>query len=135
MKRQKRSNLEGGPETVAERSEAEVSGDPGGRGRPGRRTGEERMQAVLQLLAGKATVDQLARRFGVQASTIEHWREEALGAVERAMRQGTSRSPEELELERKYNALQKAFTDMAIKQELVERALAARPSRPGRPSR
>jgi transposase-like protein len=135
MKRQKGSNLEWGPGTAASRSDAEVSGDPGGRGRPGRRTGEERMQAVLQLLAGKATVDQLARRFGVLATTIEHWREEALGAVERAMRQGTSRSPEELELERKYSALQKAFTDMAIKQELVERALAARPSRPGKSSR
>jgi transposase-like protein len=39
------------------------------RGRPGRRTTEERTQAVLELLSGKASVDQLASRFGVQAST------------------------------------------------------------------
>jgi hypothetical protein len=31
-------------------------------GRPGRRSVEDRTQAVLELLAGKATVDQLARR-------------------------------------------------------------------------
>lgn len=38
---------------------------------PGRRTVEERQQAVLELFAGKATVDQSARRLSVHASTIE----------------------------------------------------------------
>jgi transposase-like protein len=32
------------------------------RARPGRRTVEERQQAVLELMAGKATVDQIERR-------------------------------------------------------------------------
>ena len=41
------------------------------RARPGRRTTEERMQAVLALLSGKATVDQLAARHGVLPSTID----------------------------------------------------------------
>jgi transposase-like protein len=41
------------------------------RARPGRRTVEERQRAVLELMAGKATVDQIARRLGVHASTVE----------------------------------------------------------------
>ena len=36
------------------------------RGRPGRRSAEDRRDAVLQLLSGKATVDQLAMRYGVR---------------------------------------------------------------------
>ncbi len=52
------------------------------RGRPGRRSTEERTQAVLELLSGKATVDQLAFRFGVQPSTVQRWHEAALEAVE-----------------------------------------------------
>jgi hypothetical protein len=80
-------------------------------------------------------VDQLAQRYGVHASTVEGWRAGALEAVARSMRQGTSRSPEEIELERKFHTLEKAFTSLAIKHELVERALAERPSRPGKSSR
>jgi transposase-like protein len=118
-------------EAGAERSEAEGSPDAR-RGRPGRRSVDERTQAVLDLFAGKATVDQLARRFGVQASTVERWREQALGGVEEALRQGSGKSRRELELERERDSLEKAFTHLAIKHELVERALRERPSGPGR---
>src|SRR5689334_6611589 len=98
MPKRKGSGSAGGPESSAERSGAELSGDLGGRGRPGRRSAEDRREAVLQLLSGKATVDQLARRFGVLPSTIEHWRSDALEAIDRSMRQGSGRSPEELQL-------------------------------------
>ena len=121
-------------EAGAERSEAEASPD-GRRGRPGRRSVDERTQAVLDLFAGKATVDQLVQRFGVQASTVERWREQALGGVEQALRQGSGKSPRELELERERDSLEKAFTHLAIKHELVERALRERPSKPERWSR
>jgi hypothetical protein len=47
----------------AERSEAEFLGDAVC-GSPGRRSVAERTEAVLELLSGKATVDQLTRRFG-----------------------------------------------------------------------
>jgi len=86
------------------------------------------------LLSGKASVEQLARRFGVYEQTIEGWRETALEALAGAMRQGTS-SPRERELERELTSLEKAFTNLAIKHELLERALKDRPSRPGRSSR
>lgn len=122
------------PGAGAERSEAEALG-AGRRGRPGRRTTEERTQAVCELLAGKASVDQLARRFGVYPATIERWREVALESVTAAMRQGTAKSPHELELERQLKSLERAFTDLAIRHELVQRALKERPSPPGRSSR
>lgn len=105
------------------------------RGRPGRRTADERSEAVLQLLSGKATVDQLASRYGVQPSTIEGWREVALEVLGAAMRQGTAKSAREQELERDMETLREAFTDLAIRHELVERALKERPSRPGRSQR
>ena len=44
------------------------------RGRPGRRSAEDRRLAVLELLSDKATVDQLARRYGVTSETVEGWR-------------------------------------------------------------
>ena len=58
--------------------------DGGQRGRPGRRSVEERKTAVLELISGKATVDQLARRFGVRPETIEGWRTDALAGIEEA---------------------------------------------------
>ena len=115
----------------AERSEAQ---DPAGvhRGRPGRRIVDERSQAVLELLSGKATVDQLAFRFGVRPETVEGWRDIALEGVGQAMRRGTGKSAREIELEKKLKSLERAFTDLAIRHELVERALVERPTRPGK---
>ena len=113
-----------------ERREAEAPADVG-RGRPGRRGVAERTRAVLELLSGKATVDQLAFRFGVRPETIERWRDIALEGIAQSLRQGTGKSPREIELERKLRSLERAFTDLAIRHELVERALAQRPTRPG----
>jgi transposase-like protein len=114
-----------------ERSEVELV-DGARRGRPGRRTTDERTTAVLELLAGKASVDQLAFRFGVQASTIERWRELALEGIAATLRQGTAKSASEAELEKELKGLKEAFTDLAIRHELVQRALKNRPSGPGR---
>lgn len=119
------------PEAGAERSEAEASG-AGGRGRPGRRTAAERKEAVLQLLSGKATLEQVARRFGVRPDTVESWREAALAAVEGAFRQGSEKSPRELELERERATLEKVVTRLTMQNELMERALKEFPRKPGR---
>jgi len=105
------------------------------RERPGRRSSEERAEAVLELLGGKASVDQIARRFGVRASTVEGWCERAMGGIAQALRQGSGKSVRELRLEKELGRLEKAFTHLAIQHELVERALQDRPSRPGRSRR
>jgi transposase-like protein len=116
----------------AERSE--LKGSAAQRGRPGRRTVDDKKEAVLQLLAGKASVDQLAHRFGVRPETVEGWRTEALEGVDKALR-APGKSARERELEKKLTLLEAAFTDLAIRHELVERALASRPSKPGRSSK
>lgn len=106
------------------------------RGRPGRRSVDDRRQAVLDLLAGKASVDQLARRYGVKSETIESWRDEALVGIEDTFRRGNAKSQRETELERENKLLKDALTRQTMKAELLERALEARPpTLPGRSRR
>jgi len=91
------------------------------------------------LMSGKASMDQLARRFGVQPETIEGWRSEALEGMREAMRRGTGRSEREAELERQNEVLRHTVTEGAIAQALLKRALdeerKARPTAPARSSR
>lgn len=102
------------------------------RGRPGRRTAEERVQAVLELLAGKASIHQLSMRFGVLEETVVKWRDEAVDAMATGFRRGTAKSQRERELEQENKTLKAAFTDLAIRHELAERALRDRPTPRGR---
>jgi transposase-like protein len=83
------------------------------RGRPELRSVDDRKEAVVELLSGKATVDQVAFRFGVHPKTVEKWREVAPEGIERFMRQGSGKSKGERDLERKPKALKRAFTDLA----------------------
>lgn len=107
------------------------------RGPPGQRGANEGAEAVVELLPGRATVDQVAFRlpagrhgFGIQASTVEKWRQVALEGIEQSMRQGTGKSKRERELEKKLKVLERAFKDLDIRHELVERASSQRPIRP-----
>ena len=107
------------------------------RGRPGRRSAEEKRIAVLQLLAGKATLDQLAQRYGVKPQTVERWREQALGAVEDALR-GGGRNPRERDLEKQVDQLRSVVTDLSIDKEILKREvdrLKVGPTKPGRSRR
>lgn len=108
------------------------------RGRPGRRTVEERQQAVLEILAGKASVDQVARRLGVLPATVDGWRRDALAGVAEALRRGTGKTERELALERDVRQLRHVVTETAIEKELLKQALEVerqrRPTGPGRSS-
>lgn len=116
-----------------------TKGDADVRARPGRRTVEERQHAVLELLSGKATVDQIARRLGVHASTVEGWRTDAMGGIEEALRRGSGKTSAELELERKNSQLEGVVTRLSIQKCLLEQALdverAGRPTVPARSKR
>lgn len=128
--------------SLAGRAPSEAGGSEEGadvRARPGRRTVEERQSAVLELLSGKATVDQIARRLGVHASTVEGWRTDALGGIEEALRRGSGKTSAELELERKNSQLESFVTKLSIQKCLLEQALdierAGRPTGPARSKR
>ena len=108
--------------------------EPAERGRPGKRSIEEKRQAVLDLLAGKATVEQLAKRLAVLPETVEGWRAEALAGIDAALRQKPQTSEREKQLEREKDSLERVVTKLVMKTELLERAIEMRkgPSRPGR---
>jgi transposase-like protein len=101
------------------------------RGRPGRRTVEERRRAVLELLGGKATVDQVAMRFGVLPQTVEGWREDALAGIDAAMKQGTGKSARELDLEAEVEVLRETALNATMQVTLLQKAMGIKP----RPSR
>ena len=104
------------------------------RGRPGRRTVEERRRAVLELLGGKATVDQVAMRFGVLPQTVESWRQDALAGIDAAMKQGTGKSARELELEAEVEVLRETALNATMQVTLLQKAMGINP-RPSRPAR
>jgi transposase-like protein len=108
---------------------------PAVRGRPGRRSVEERRHAVLELISGKAGIDQLAQQFGVLPSTIEAWRDEALDGITEALRRGTAKSPREAELERENVDLREALVESTMKVTLLQRAAGIHGARPTRPAR
>jgi transposase-like protein len=85
----------------------------------------------MQLMSGKASVDQIATRLGVLPATVEGWREDALAGMGEALRRGNARSPREQELEREVKQLRDALTETAIGKALLEQALKKeRDSRP-----
>jgi transposase-like protein len=94
---------------------------------------EDRTEAVLALLAGKATVDQLALKYGVRKETIEGWRADALAGVEGALRRG-GKSDRERELERELEVAKAALTRAVMQKELMENMAKLRgvPSLPTR---
>jgi transposase-like protein len=134
--RRQRDEQQTSQEQAVEQAPDPAVGEVDIRARPGRRTVEERQRAVLEVLAGKATVDQVARRLGVHASTVEGWRQDALIGVEQALRRGSGKSAAELELERKHRDLEKVVTTLSIQKCLLEQALEIeRKERPTGPAR
>ena len=109
------------------------------RGRPGRRSAKERTEAVLALIAGKKSVDVLAKQFGVSSATIEAWRAKALEGIESSMRSGNEPSQRERSLERENASLKEALTDTSIQLALIKQAIKNReqhrPSQPPKSSR
>jgi transposase-like protein len=95
------------------------------RGRPGRRSAAERTQAVMELLAGKASADQLGKRYGVLPATVTGWRDEAIGGMESALRHGDGGSPRERELERRVLELEETLKDVSLKYALASRGVEA----------
>jgi hypothetical protein len=96
-----------GPVDAPEQAEA-------ARGRPGRRGLADRREAVLDILEGKASVEQVARRLGVTTDTIEKWQETALAGVETALTIDGP-SPRERALDRRVKALEAQLADVSVK--------------------
>jgi hypothetical protein len=59
---------------------------------------------------------------------VETWRQDALEGILLALRQETGERPHEVALEKRLKQLERAFTDVAIKKELLERFVAECPT-------
>jgi transposase-like protein len=113
-----------------------TSAEEGTRGRPGKRSIEEKRQAVLDVLSGKATIAQIAKRLCVLPETVESWKEDALAAMAGAFRQGSTQSEEDKKLAAENAQLKRVVVKLEMQKELLENALETernkRPTRPGR---
>jgi transposase-like protein len=89
-------------------------------GRPQRPSVEAKEKAVLEILAGKATVEQIVRRLAVTPETVEGWRAEALEGVRNGLRYH-GRSPREVELERDLRSAKDALGKAMIYQQILEK--------------
>jgi transposase-like protein len=92
------------------------------RGRPGRRSLADRREAVLDILKGKASVEQVARRLGVTTDTVEKWQETAVAGVEAALTLDGP-SPRERALDRRVKELEEQLADVSVKYALAQRGV------------
>lgn len=93
--------------------------EPARRGRPQRPKLEAKESAILELIGGKATVEQITRRLNVTADTVEGWMAQALRGVSNGLRYA-GRSPREVELERELRGAKDALAQAMIMQRLYE---------------
>ncbi len=90
---------------------------------------------MLELLGGKASVDQVARRLGVKPETVEGWRAEALDGMRESLSRA-GKSPQERALEKENRQLREALTDASTREAILKRELeAARGAHPARPAK
>jgi transposase-like protein len=112
------SGVTEGAASTGSGGEAPAGASP--RGCPQRPSVEAKDKAVLELLAGKATVEQITRRLNVTAATVEDWRAQALQGVSNGLRYA-GRSPREVELERELRSATAALGKAAIYQQILEK--------------
>ncbi len=110
------------------------------RGRPGRRSAAQRREAVLSLLSGKGSVDNVAKQYGVLPDTVVGWRDAALQAIENAMNMGSGSTARERDLMRENTQLRETVTSLSIERALAVQAVREwqnnnRPTRPARSRR
>lgn len=100
-------------------------------------TAADLVETVLAVLSGKASVDQVARRYGVLPATVAGWRDQALGGIESVLARGDSRSPRERELEHEVVQLRDLIASLSVEKALAVKAIEEwkRQSHPSQPAR
>jgi len=95
---------------------------------------------VLQVLSGKASIDQVAHRLGVRPESVEGWRDLAVQGIEGVLAAGDTASARERELARENQQLRDALADVSVKDAVAKKGIeewkrTARPSKPARSRR
>jgi transposase-like protein len=81
----------------------------------------DRQNAAMEVLQGKATIDQIALSLGVRPETVAGWRHVALADMESTPVRGDGPTERERERKRENDTLRNALTGSAVQIELLQR--------------
>jgi transposase-like protein len=91
-------------------------------GRRSRFTPAQKRDAVLAVLTKKNTVSEVCRELGVSETSFNRWREQALEAIDEAMRDEADRSKSDVEVERRLAEAERTIGRLALENELLGKA-------------
>jgi transposase-like protein len=91
-------------------------------GRRSRFTPAQKRDAVLAVLTKKKTVSEVCRELGVSETSFNRWREQALEAIDEAMRDEADRSKSDVEVERRLAEAERTIGRLALENELLGKA-------------
>jgi transposase-like protein len=77
---------------------------------------------VLAVLTKKKTVSEVCRELGVSETSFNRWREQALEAIDEAMRDEADRSKSDVEVERRLAEAERTIGRLALENELLGKA-------------
>jgi transposase-like protein len=91
-------------------------------GRRSRFTPAQKRDAVLAVLTKKKTVSEVCRELGVSETSFNRWREQALEAIDEAMRDKADRVAPDADLERRLAEAERTIGKLALENELLGKA-------------
>jgi transposase-like protein len=91
-------------------------------GRRSRFTPAQKRDAVLAVLTKKKTVSEVCRELGVSETSFNRWREQALEAIDEAMKDEADRSKSDVEVERRLAEAERTIGRLALENELLGKA-------------
>jgi transposase-like protein len=91
-------------------------------GRRSRFTPAQKRDAVLAVLTKKKTVSEVCRELGVSETSFNRWREQALEAIDEAMKDKADRSKSDVEVERRLAEAERTIGRLALENELLGKA-------------
>jgi transposase-like protein len=91
-------------------------------GRRSRFTPAQKRDAVLAVLTKRKTVSEVCRELQVSETSFNRWREQALEAIDEAMRDKADRGKGDIDLERRLAEAERTIGKLALENELLGKA-------------
>jgi transposase-like protein len=91
-------------------------------GRRSRFTPAQKRDAVLAVLTKKKTVSEVCRELGVSETSFNRWREQALDAIDEAMKDKADRRSADVDVERRLAEAERTIGKLALENELLGKA-------------
>lgn len=91
-------------------------------GRRSKFTPAQKKDAVLAVLTKRKTIAQICRELGITEQTLVRWREQAIEAIEEAMKDKASRDGTEADLSKRLAEAERTIGRLALENELLGKA-------------